>query len=191
MALLLKFLPLDIACEVSGVEKHYITNARTPSYNVLSSRLVTEQYTPGTTKKTVHEVEEVCTIEWMKELILGEKSGQVNADKYYRFERKDVIYHEQYQPRYVDHRDFHLFLLFRFMEIVKRMVDRLKEDGNDLALARAPTTRFWRNIAVFLKHKKRSKVYIATAKDLLDDEGVLLDDEGDAPVCVTLLDHLF
>ena len=90
-----------------GERKSYINASRLKKNDPLKSRLCLEQYTPGTTKNNVTDLEKRATILKFKSG-LGYKSGQRNGDSLYRY-RSMAEEHYEYQLRSVVILDLYIF----------------------------------------------------------------------------------
>ena len=95
-ALLLRDVPVQTASVLAAVTPKYVHASRSPHFVPLEHRLCRELYSPGTTRTKLNATEVAATIQWTKS-VLGSKSGQITGDTFYRYDQKDVFYHEKYQ----------------------------------------------------------------------------------------------
>lgn len=147
-ALLLSNLTLDEAHQVSGLSKNYLSQARSRRFDVDSSRLVKEEYTPQTERQRVNPLEVECHVQWHKDA-LGSKSGQVSGEDRYLYDSPSTFYVEKYQRG-------------GFRDIMQKITTRLREQhsGEELDHLCRLKTRFWSNCRVFLKDGHNAKIYI-------------------------------
>ena len=85
LAILSRDMKRDRAAQFFGKTRQYLNDCHRKTYDPMESRLMTEQYTPGTQRQHVSELESQVTNEVIRERVLGSKSGDMTADTFYRY----------------------------------------------------------------------------------------------------------